>query len=441
MTLIPSLTNQEALEVAPSLLPEQISLTVPGSKSASNRALLMAAFGEGASRLSGFLDADDTRYGVSCLRSLGFNISQVSKTVLEVEGLGGRVLKDDARLYLGAAGTLARFLPGLLSASPTEGKWLLSGDATLTRRPQGPLIESLNALGAGITFFGGNGCLPLQVTGNRLVGGKTFIDGSISSQFVSGVLMAAPLARVATEVEVTGVLVQPEYVSITESLMRDFGAQVVRNGSKWYVEPKPYRGADVFIEADFSSAGYLFALAALHGNTVTITNLPFETHQPDKKILEALKQMGCKVVDSIDSTQVTGPHQLRGGFSLDLSEYSDQALTLGVLATCCDAPIELTGIGHIRFHESNRLQSLHDNLLTIGISSKITENGIIIYPGKIHSGIIDPRGDHRCAMSFGVLASRTVKMQIQNPSCTYKTYPEFFDVLMSIGVGVSGIKT
>jgi len=399
----------------------------------------MAAFAEGPSRLTGFLDADDTRYALSCLKTLGFKIDHDSKDVLDVEGQSGRVPQAEAKLYLGAAGTIARFLPGLLSASTTEGHWVLSGDATLTRRPQNPLIECLNALGSGISFLGPAGCLPIAVTGNKLLGGHVTVDGSISSQFVSGLLMAAPLARVASKVLVTNNLVQPEYVAMTESLMRTFGAEVYRDGSCWHVEAKPYKGADVSIEADFSSAGYLFALAALHGTTVTITNLPFETHQPDKKILEALEKMGCTIRDSLNATQVTGPTSLRGGFTLDLTEYSDQALTLGVLGAMCDAPIELRGIGHIRFHESNRLQSLHDNLLAIGISSQITPDGIIVFPGNILPGVIDPRGDHRCAMSFAVLASKAASMQILNPSCTEKTYPNFFYVLESLGIPVLGL--
>ncbi|MEI8027103.1 MAG: 3-phosphoshikimate 1-carboxyvinyltransferase [Pseudomonadota bacterium] len=434
-----SLQHLSSLEVRPSHLPSHVSLTVPGSKSISNRALLMAAFAEGRSRLTGFLDADDTRHAIFCMKALGFNIDHVSKDVIEVEGQSGQVPFSEAQLYLGAAGTIARFLPGLLSASTTDGKWLLTGDATLTRRPQNPLVDCLNALGANIAFLDQSGCLPLSVTGNKLLGGKISIDGSISSQFVSGLLMAAPLARVATEVQVINTLVQPEYIAMTQSLMKNFGAEVTRNGSSWHVEPKPYKGADIAIEADFSSASYMFALAALHGTTVTVTNLPFETHQPDKKILDALTQMGCTIIDSMESTQVTGPIHLKGGFVFDLTEYSDQALTLGVLAAQCDAPVELTGIGHIRYHESNRLQSLHDNLAAIGITTEITASGIIVHPGTIKSGVIDPRGDHRCAMSFAVLASRTESLKILNPACTEKTYPDFFSVLDSLGIPVLGL--
>ncbi len=434
-----SLQHLPSLEIRPSRVPSSVSLSVPGSKSISNRALLMAAFAEGRSRLTGFLDADDTKHAVFCLKALGFKIEHVSHDVIEVEGQSGRVPHSEAKLYLGAAGTVARFLPGLLSASISDGQWILSGDSTLTRRPQKPLVDSLNALGAKIAFLGQPGCLPLNVTGNKLLGGKISIDGSISSQFVSGLLMAAPLARVATDVQVTNTLVQPEYITMTESLMKRFGAEVSRNGSTWHIEPKPYRGADIAIEADFSSASYMFALAALHGTTVTVSNLPFETHQPDKKILEALSQMGCTIIDSMESTQVAGPTHLKGGFVLDLTEYSDQALTLGVLAAKCDAPVELTGIGHIRYHESNRLQSLHSNLQGIGIASEITKNGIIVYPGAIKPGVIDPHGDHRCAMSFAILASRSETMQILNPACTEKTYPDFFSVLDSIGINVIGL--
>ena len=432
------LAKLESITVYPSHLTNGCSVSVPGSKSLTNRIVLLAAFAEGATHVKGVLASEDTRWAFGALKELGFQFEQLETDQYIIHGQSGEVPNSKAKLYIGGAGTLARFLPGLLCASPTKGIWHISGDTTLQRRPQKPLLDCLKSMNAEIKCHLHDGFLPIEIAGDSLIGGESIIDGSISSQFVSGLLMAAPMTKLGLKLKVPGQIVQKEYISMTESLMRQFGVKTEKKDTTWIVNRAPYKSCDLSVDADVSSAAYMFAFAAAHAKTITVNNLMLFNQQPDIQILDALKQMGCDIVESNGSTQIKGPGQLKGGFTFDLTEYSDQAMTLGVLAALCDAPIELTGIGHIRYHESDRLQSLHYNLSQVGITSKLTPTGIIIYPGKILSGTIDPRSDHRCAMSFAVLASKSKEMKILNPSCVMKTFPSFFSSIESIGIQISG---
>jgi 3-phosphoshikimate 1-carboxyvinyltransferase len=432
------LVNLSSITVYPSNLDNDSVVSVPGSKSLTNRLALIAAFAEGKTHLKGVLASDDTRWAFGALKELGFKIEQITADQYLIHGEAGEIPNKKANLYIGGAGTLARFLPGLLSASPTRGKWLLSGDATLQRRPQQLLLDCLRSMSAEIHCVLEQGFLPIEILGNSFFGGSASIDGSISSQYISGLLMAAPLTKLGLQISAPGHLVQKEYITMTETIMQHFGVSVEKIGATWSVNRGLYKGCDVTVDADVSSAAYLFALAAAHGRTLTVSQLMPFNQQPDIQILSALKKMGCEVIEKNGSTQITGPTQLKGGFTFDLTEYSDQAMTLGALAALCDGPIELTGIGHIRFHESDRILSLHHNLSNVGIHSDLTSDGIIIYPGDLMPGTIDPRSDHRCAMSFAVLASRSKEMKILNPSCVGKTFPDFFQIIESIGINLLG---
>jgi len=435
-----NLENKPIAISAGSLI-DELQVQIPGSKSLTNRALLMSAFANGTSRIYSILESEDTRRCIECLESLGFQIKRLPSDGLEIEGMGGEVSHLKANLYLGAAGTLARFLPGLLAASPSAGRWKISGDHSLTKRPQREILSGLIGLGAKIECLETENLLPIEVYGNTFIGGKALIDGSRSSQFVSGMIMAAPLGRVPSEILVSGGLVQHEYVTMTQDLMERFGVNMNRTIDGWQIDNNRYHGTKIEIEADISSAAYFFALAALHGQTVSVTNMPQQTRQPDKKILEALALMGCKVDFSSNLTSVTGPKKLRGNLCLDLTEYSDQALTLGILGAACDGPIEIRGINHIQFHESNRIESLANNLARVGIQTQRTNSGIIIFPGKLSPGVINPQDDHRVAMSFALLGSKFGNITIQNPNCTAKTFPSFFSLLERSGIRLEVLST
>ncbi len=468
------MASKPVVMVGPPARPVDSDVTVPGSKSLTNRALLVAAAAEGESVLQGVLQSEDTLWCLDALRRLGVAVEEEPGHRVRVRGCAGRWPVGHGELFLGSAGTLARFLPGLLAAAPA-GEWRLAGSEQLSRRPVAPLVDALQALGGRVEYAGPPGRLPLRVRAGGLGGGRVGISGSVSSQFASGLLLAAPYAREPVEVEVIDDLVQPEYVRMTVALMQEFGAHVeaAENLRRFRVLPGAYRGGHHRLEADASTAGYLLALAVATGGRLRVSNVGYRSLQPDARFVDVLEQLGCRVVRGDSFLEVAAPAgdpgrlreagpaggsamgpadrhgtapartppRLRGGFRVDMKPMSDQALALGALAVLADAPVEVAGVAHIRQHESDRIGVFCANLRRLGIRADERADGFTVYPPSAPPDLpqepLDPHQDHRQAMALSVIAAALGPLAIADPGCVAKTCPTFFEDIRQLGIAVA----
>ena len=420
-----------AREILPGRIGADLIIQVPGSKSLTNRALLLAALADGRSRLENVLVADDTIAFADGLRSLGFTVEAAGDAWL-VEGRAGRVPAAAASVWCAEAGTAARFLPALCAAS--DGRYAFDGGDQLKRRPMGPLLDALRAQGA-VTEPAAADRLPFELQGRGLAGGFLELPGSVSSQFVSALLMVAPLARGPLEIAVRDLVSKP-YVDMTLAMMERFGVVASRDGSaRFRVEPSVYRPRDEQIEPDASTASYFFAAAALTGGRVTIPGLRrHDALQGDIRFLDALEAMGCGVHDAPEGTTLSAPGTLcdavpcLNGLTIDMGDISDTFMTLAALAPFATSPVTITGIGNVRLKESDRIAAMEDNLRRLGVHTEAGEDYLRVTPGVPTGGRVDPHGDHRIAMSLSVLGLRTPGVVIDDPDCVAKTCPQFFDL-------------
>lgn len=432
-----ALRDATEAELSPPAQPPQgASVLAPGSKSASNRALLIAAMARGRSAIGNLLKSDDTYWCVEALRKLGVDIA-VSGNEVRVEGTGGVWPNREGELYLGAAGTLARFLPGALAAAPS-GAWRLHGSRSLSERPIEPLVRALNAAGASIRYTDRDGRLPIAIRASGLAGGRLHMSGDVSSQFLSGMLLAAPYAAKPTHIAVEGGVVQRAYVGMTIDLMRRFGAEVAHGDrfDRFEVTPRPYEGQSLAIEADASTACYFLAYAALTGGQVRIANLRSDTLQPDLGFTDVLERMGCRVRKGPDGVELRGPERLKGGFAVSLNAMSDQTPTLAAIAPFADAPITITGVAHVRHHECDRIAAMCASLRALGIRAEERPDGLTVHPGTPVGGRLSTYDDHRIAMSLALIGAKTPGIRLADPGCVAKTCPTFFEELSRLGMGV-----
>jgi 3-phosphoshikimate 1-carboxyvinyltransferase len=412
-------TSLERRRIEPLAAPPDAVVRVPGSKSLTNRALVCAAMAEGTSVLEGALHADDTEAMLDALRTLGITLGGTGAT-LTVEGTGGVVPAGPADLDARLSGTTSRFLAPLLAAGP--GPYRLDGGAPLRARPMGPLVESLRHLGADVTEEGEPGCLPLRLGGGTR-GGSVELPGHVSSQFLSGLLLAGPLYPEGVDVVLTTPLVSVPYVEMTRWVMRSFGARV----SGTHVEPGGYEAATYRIEPDASAASYFFAAAAITGGRVTVRGLHRQALQGDVRFVDVLERMGCAAEWEADQVTVTGPPpgQLHG-VTADLADLSDTAQTLAAVAVFADSPTTVSGIGFIRRKETDRLADTVRELQRVGIEATEHEDGFSIRPGTPQPAAVETYDDHRMAMSFALLGLVAEGIEILDPGCVSKTYPDFF---------------
>ncbi|MCL6446310.1 MAG: 3-phosphoshikimate 1-carboxyvinyltransferase [Alicyclobacillus sp.] len=427
-----------AVEIQAAAGPIRGHLTVPGSKSYTNRALILAAAADGTSRLTGVLRSDDSYWCVETLRRLGVNVqlTEHDDTVI-ITGVGARWPRQDGELYIGASGTNARFFPGLLAAAPS-GRWRLTGSRRMQERPMQPLLAALRELGADIESLGTADCLPIDIRARGLDGGDVQMSGAISSQFISGVLMAAPFAKRSVRIRITDHIVQHAYVHITLDLMRHFGAKVEASEdlSELCVQPGGYVGRDTALEADASTSCYFLALAAVTRGDVRIDNLGVNTRQPDAKFVDILERMGCAVERGEHTLRVVGPERLRGDMVISMKEMSDQALTLAAIAPFADGPITITDVAHIRAHESDRIQAMCASLTELGIQVEEHPDGMTIHPGTPKPATLASYDDHRMAMSLSLIGAVVGGVRILDPGCVSKTCPTYFDHLAQLGIDV-----
>ena len=398
------------------------TLTLPGSKSYTHRALMAAALAGGESVLTNALAAEDTELTAAALTQLGAGIDWQGTTI-RVTGRSGRWLPAALPIYLGNSGTSMRFLTAL--AALGEGEYLLTGTERLCQRPLGELLEALGQVGVRAVSERGDGCPPVRVTGG-LTGGKAQLSGAISSQYLSALLFIGPLAPKGLEIEITGELVSRPYVDLTLEVLGDFGISYYREGYRYFELPggQSYLPRDYVIEADASSASYFWAAAALTGWRVTITNLSLESSQGDAAFPEVLGRMGCAIESTPAGLTVQGgPLQ---GVTVDMSTMPDLVPTLAVLAAFAAGDTVITGVAHLRHKESDRLHAVATELGKLGIVARETPDGLVIRGGAPQGAVIHTYNDHRIAMSFAVAGLKIPGVAIEDPECVAKSFPDFW---------------
>ena len=411
--------------------PKGVRVRVPGSKSLTNRALIVAALAEGKSRLVGALDSDDTRVMVESLRTLGIDVvHDPAAATIDVDGSLGRVPAKEAELFVGNSGTSLRFLTALVALG--HGTYRLDGVPRMRQRPVSDLLTALNGLGAVATSDAGTGCPPITVEASGLDGGYAFVKGDVSSQFLSGLLMALPYGRDTTVVEVQGTLVSKPYVTMTLDVMEAFGVRVGHKADRRYsVEPGRYSGRSYAIEPDASAASYYFALAAITGGSVTVEGLGTSSVQGDVAFVDLLEHMGCRVDRGKDDTTVRGG-PLRG-VDVDMNAISDTVMTLGVVALFARGITRIRNVAHIRHKETDRIVALAAELRKLGATVDEHPDGVVIVPpSSISPARIATYDDHRIAMSFALAGLAAPGVTILEPGCVAKTYPGFWDDLAQI---------
>ncbi|MET0343593.1 MAG: 3-phosphoshikimate 1-carboxyvinyltransferase [Polyangiales bacterium] len=421
------------MDLTPFADPVDADVVLVGSKSYTNRALVVAALARGTSVLSGALFSDDTRYMGESLRQLGIAVdADEAARTLTVRGAAGRIEAREARCFVGNAGTAARFLPNVMALG--SGVYEIDGVARMRERPIAPLLDALTALGVRVEALGNPGCFPLRVHGGTLRGGRVSISGSVSSQYASGLMLAAPAMPDGLTLDIEGTLVSRPYLEMTAQIMRDFGAEVTRQGERTFVvAPTGYTGRAYRIEPDASAASYFFAAAAITGGRVRIDGLGTSSLQGDRGLVHILAKMGCTVDEGPDFTEVRGP--LPGtlvGVDVDMADLSDVAQTLAVVAPFARTPTRVTGIGFIRNKETDRVGAVVNELSKLGIRADEEADGFVVHPGAPRPGDVSTYDDHRMAMSFALLGLVHPGIRILDPGCVSKTFPDYFDVLESL---------
>jgi len=409
-----------------------LSITAPPSKSFSHRALVAAALARGSSSIEDPLISDDTTITATALRSLGVPLVWEGG-VVRITGVDGRFpTREEALLDLGDSGTSMRFFAALalLAGNPV----VLQGSPRMHERPIGPLVSALREVGGEVRYLGKEGYPPLRVAG-ALRGGDVVVDGSISSQFISALLMAAPCGEGDLSLTVSPPPVSRSYLDLTAGVMSAFGAPLDRKDyTRFFVKGGTgYRGRTYSIEGDFSSASYFLATGAVCGGRVRVGNLNRESPQGDRRFPEILEEMGCRV--RWDSAGILlESHGSLSGVDVEMSGSPDTVQTLCAVAAFARSPTRISGIDHLRHKESDRIQATAGSLRTLGGDVRVEGDTVTIHPRPLHGGVIDPEGDHRTAMAFAVIGLGAGGVTIRDAECVSKSYPQFWDHLREAGL-------
>ena len=411
-------------------------MIVPGSKSITNRALIVAGLASGSSELTGALHSDDTRFMARALNALGVRVeSDEANAAFRVTGGAGTFTAPEADLFVGNSGTTMRFLTAALPLG--RGRYRIDGVPRMRLRPIAPLITALNDLGADVRSEAGSGCPPVVVDAAGLRGGQTQMAGDLSSQYFSALLLAAPYARDGVVIDVSGDLVSKPYLPMTAAVMAAFGVTADIDTLSWRrlgVQPgQQYTGRAFPIEPDASNASYFFAAAAVTGGRVRVNGLGRGSTQGDLRFVDVLAKMGAHVEIAEEYTEVRGPvdGDLRG-VDANMGSISDTAQTLAAIAPFASGRTTIRGVAHARLKETDRVAALATELRRLGQDVDEFPDGLRITPRPVQPVDIDTYDDHRMAMSFAVAALRAPGIRLRDPGCVAKTFPEFFDVLDAV---------
>ena len=429
--MIPNLPPQ-SLQIFPIPHPLDARISIPGSKSQTNRALLIAALAKGKTRLTNALFSDDSGFLVSALQNLGFMIlPDPDNGIIEVTGLDGYIPKSGVEIFIGNAGTAARFLTAFLTLG--RGTYIIDGDARMRERPIGDLVDALSQLGANVQAVGRYGhfaCPPVRIEASGLPGGKAKISGKISSQYLSALLMITPYANSPVAIEITNKLNSKPYIDMTLAVMSDFGIDVEHdNHKRFLIHHSAFSpNSEYSIEPDATSASYFFAAPAICGGSVCVDGLSRKSIQGDIRFLDILEKMGCVIQDKGNAIKVIGPKELNG-LDVDMSDIPDTAQTLAAVAPFAVTPTRIRGIASARVKETDRISAVCTELRKIGVRVKEHEDGMTIFPcSQFKPAVIHTYSDHRMAMAFSLIGLRTPGIIIENPGCVSKTFPNFFIV-------------
>lgn len=429
---VPTIYNTIKKDAAP------LTVRVPGSKSITNRSLLLAMLADGESTLRGVLFSDDSRHFLQCVQDLGFETTADEATcVVTVKGLGGKIPCSEASLNVGSAGTAARFLTATLGVS--EGSFHMDASEQMRKRPMAPLLSSLKELGCEITCEREDGHFPFTLTAHGFGQDHISIDIGHSSQFLSALLIASTLSSEDFSIRVEGTHGMA-YIEMTRQMMEQFGVRVEHSSADQFriCTGQQYTALDYQIEPDVSGACYFYAMAPLLGIPVCVEHVHFDSLQGDVEFLRILEKMGCTAQETEKGVLLLPPTEQTDskaqvpafhGVTVDMSSCSDQTITLAAIAPFADSPTCITGIGHIRFQESDRIHAICTELTHMGIRCDETQDSITIYPGTPRPCTIATYDDHRMAMGFSLTGLRAEGIAIADPGCCRKTFENYFEVL------------
>jgi 3-phosphoshikimate 1-carboxyvinyltransferase len=422
-------TFPEELEVTPLERPPDAKIRVPGSKSLTNRTLIIAALAEGHSRILNPLFSDDSYWLMNALVRLGIDVSaDGERGEVCVSGQSGGIDASGVDLFVGNAGTVARFLPPVLALG--RGPYTIDGVPRMRERPVADLVDAMRHLGAAVDYAGEHGRFPLAIEGGGIRGGEVRVSASKSSQFVSGLLMASPYAEAPVTLHPEGRKEWP-YVGITVVLMRAFGVEVDEANGRFTVAPALYSSREYEVEPDASGASYFMAAAAVTGGRVRIPGLGSSSPQGDLRFAGVLRDMGCRVEIAPHSIEVIGPDRLQG-IEVDMNAFSDTMITLAAISPFATSPTTIKNVGHTRLQETDRLSAVATELNRLGVKTHTTASSIRIIPNIVRPGVIRTYGDHRMAMAFAITGLVAAGIRIEDPGCVAKTFPGYFGALESL---------
>lgn len=405
---------------------------VPGSKSITNRALLIAALSDGLTTIKGALFSDDSRHFLNCLKELGFSVEIDEKNCeVKVLGLSGKIPKDEASIYVGSAGTAARFLTAMLAI---KGKYYIDSSEQMKKRPMAPLIESLKELGATVTYHEEEGHFPFTIEGNGQKKDRIVVNIDNSSQFLSALLIVSTMFEKDMDIEVIGTHGMA-YIDITVNMMKQFGVIVEKEGNVYHVKAnQTYKACVYEVEPDVSAACYFYALAPLLSVKACVKGVKEASMQGDIRFVEILRNAGCGVsTNENGDIEVCPPVQKYYDFGeVDMGMCSDQTMTLAAIAPFAKNPTYIYNVGHIRYQESDRIHAITTELNKMGIACEETKDAIRITPGNISSSVVDTYEDHRMAMAFSLIGLVSDGIIIDNPSCCRKTFENYFEELFNV---------
>ncbi|MBW8370845.1 MAG: 3-phosphoshikimate 1-carboxyvinyltransferase [Thiobacillus sp.] len=413
------------------------TVRLPGSKSISNRVLLLAALAKGTTIVRALLDSDDTRVMLDALRALGVGVARVSDSDdYEITGVGGAFPVKQAELFLGNAGTAFRSLTAACALS--GGEYVLKGVARMHERPIGDLVDALRRLGARIDYLGQEGFPPLKIHPAEIAGDATEVRGNVSSQFLTGLLMALPLRQRNTTIEVVGELISKPYIGITLAMLRRFGVEIARNGWQGFGVPAAARyqsPGEIWVEGDASSASYFLAAGAIGGGPVRVLGVGRDSVQGDVRFADALAKMGAQIDMGPNWIEASAPRNGRlKAIDLDCNAIPDAAMTLAVAALFADGTTTLRNIASWRVKETDRIAAMATELRKVGATVEEGADYIRITPPEelIPNAVIDTYDDHRMAMCLSLVTLGGVPMRINDPACVNKTFPTYFKIFAGI---------
>lgn len=406
-----------------------VVIEVPGSKSYTNRALMVAAMAEGTSVLRHALRSEDTEHMADSLRRLGIAVDEPEPDCFRVEGQGGRIPVDAAEVFVGNAGTATRFLTAFLGLG--HGSYLVDGIERMRKRPIQPLLDALQSLGVDAVSVNGTGCPPVRVTSQGVTGGEIRMPGDQSSQYFSALLQIGPLTREGLTIHVEREMVSKPYIDLTAAVMAAFGATMERDDDYRLLRVaggQKYTACEYVVEPDASNASYFFGAAAISGGRVRVPHLGRHSKQGDLELLTALEQMGCIVIRGDDFIEVQGPDQLQA-IQVDANKYSDMAQTLYALAPFAEGVTEVRNVEHSRLQECDRIAASATELRRLGQTVEEFPDGLRITPAPITDAVVETYDDHRMAMAFALVGLQAPGVCIADPGCTRKTFPDYWQRL------------